>query len=213
MNTLFLDHDLLLAYVDGQLPAERVTAVEAALMYDAEAWETVRLLRLSSNAAMRAFAPVLEEPVPAHLIAATGTRPAASRSSRQLRWPLAMAASLVALAIGVAGGYVLRGVAGGYVPTSLPASVPTGDPLTGRFEAALTAILETGGEGASASYESPAEGRGRIVLGHGFVTGFGRSCREFHQDETRGSTHHQADGLACRAADHSWSVMMLPAAG
>lgn len=209
MNKLFLDHELLLAYVDGQLPAERVAAVETALMHDAEAWETVRLLRLSSDAAARAFAPVLEEPVPARLIAATGARPVSSRQSRQSRWPLALAASLVALAIGLGSGYAWRGAAGGYVPASLPAQ----DPLAARFEAALMTILETGSDGTAASYENPPDGRGRIVLGHAFVTGFGRSCREFHRDETRGSERSQADGLACRAADQSWTVMILPSAG
>ena len=64
-NRIFLDQDLLVAYVDRELPPDRLAAVEAALLHDAEAWEAVRLLRLSAKAAARAFALVIDEPVPA----------------------------------------------------------------------------------------------------------------------------------------------------
>ena len=207
MSDILLDHDLLVAYVDGELPAERITAVEAALIHDAEAWESVRLMRLSANAATRAFAPFLEEEVPQRLIAAAGASPARVLPPRRPRLPLALAASLAALAIGVGAGYVLRGSGSGYVPAGLP----TEDPLRARFEATLEGLLDKGSDGASATYESEPVGQGRIVLGHAFVTSAGRSCQEFHRDETRGAGHSEADGIACRAADQSWSVMILPA--
>ncbi len=208
MSDVILDQDLLVAYVDGELPVERVASVEAALMHDAQAWETVRLLRLSANAAARAFAPVLKEAIPQRLIAAAGVgsvrEPVRSRSL----WPLALAASLAALAIGLGGGYMLRGANSGYVPASLPAE----DPLQEKFEASLQGLLDRGGEGATVTYESQPTGQGRIVLGHALVTGSGRACLEFHRDETRGSSHSTADGLACQAADRSWGVMILPTA-
>ena len=207
MSDVFLDHDLLVAYVDGELPRERLAAVEAALMRDAEAWETVRLLRLSASAAARAFAPVLQEPIPARLIAAANPMRAGNRRAARY-WPMAVAASLTALAIGIGAGYELRGTQTGYIPASLPSA----DPLAGKFEAALQAILEKGNQGESLAYESPATGQGQVVLGRTFATGFGADCREFHRDETRGSEHRLADGIACRAADKSWSVMILPAA-
>ena len=112
------------------------------------------------------------------------------------------------LAIGIGGGYALRATNAGYVPASLPAE----DPLQERFEAALQGLLDKGKEGATVTYESQPTGQGRIVLGHALVTGSGRSCLEFHRDETRGSSHSAADGLACQAADQSWSVMILPSA-
>ena len=208
MSDVILDHDLLVAYVDGELPAARLAAVEAALIHDAEAWDTVRLLRLGANAAARAFAPVLEEAIPQRLLSAAGIRPVHSPVRNRSPWPLALAACLAALAIGIGGGYLLRGPLAGYVPASLPAD----DPLQGRFEAALQGLLDKGGDGASVTYESQPIGQGRIVLGHALVTGSGRSCLEFHRDETRGSGHSAADGLACKAADQSWSVMILPMA-
>jgi surface antigen len=208
MSDVILDHDLLVAYVDGELPGARVAAVEAVLMHDAEAWDTVRLLRLSANAASRAFAPVLDEAIPQRLIAAAGIGPVRASVRSRSPWPLALAACLAALAIGIAGGYALRGMNAGYVPASLPAE----DPLQERFEAALQGLLDKGSDGASVTYESQPTGQGRIVLGHVFVTGSGRSCLEFHRVETRGSSHSEADGLACKAADQSWSVMTLPTA-
>ena len=208
MSEVILNHDLLVAYVDGELPSARVAAVEAALMHDAEAWNTVRLLRLSANAAARAFAPVLDEAIPQRLIAAAGIGPVRASVRDRAPWPLALAAGLAALAIGIGGGYLLRGMNAGYVPASLPAE----DPLQERFEAALQGLLDKGSAGASVTYESQPTGQGRIMLGHAFVTGSGRSCLEFHRDETRGSSHSETDGLACKAADQSWSVMTLPTA-
>lgn len=208
MSDVILDQDLLVAYVDGELPAERMASVEAALMHDAQAWETVRLLRLSANAAVRAFAPVLKEAIPQRLIAAAGIGSARAPARSRSLWPLALAASLASLAIGLGGGYVLRGTNDGYVPASLPAE----DPLQERFEASLQGLLDKGSEGATVTYESQPAGQGRIVLGHALVTGSGRVCLEFHRDETRGSSRSVADGLACQAADRSWSVMILPTA-
>src|SRR5262249_12024517 len=148
-KTIFLDHDLLVAYVDGELPPERARAVDAALMQDAGAWETVRLLRLSAGAAARAFAPVMEEAIPARLVeAASSSATVVPLRPARRRWPLALSASLAALAIGLGAGYVLHGSRGGYVPASLPDA----DPLAGRFEATLLAALDRGSDGASFTY-------------------------------------------------------------
>lgn len=203
-KTISLDHELLVSYVDGELPRERVAGVEAALMHDAAAWETVRLLRLSAQAAASAFAAVMEEPVPARLIAAA-TAPGVIRRPTMRRWPTAIAASLAALAIGLGAGYFLHADNSGYVPASLPGS----DPLNSRFEAALASALNGGAEQAHVNYESQGM-KGEIVLGAGFTTSFGSPCRAFHRDESRTDGRHAADGVACQAGDKSWSVMILP---
>ncbi len=218
-KTVILDQDLLVAYVDGELPPERQAEVEAALVHDAQAWESVRLLRLSASAAARAFAPVLAEPVPARLLAAAGqgdanrTFTGLRSHSRRVGWFLPLAASLAALAIGIGAGYSLRGdgttAGGGYAP----AAVPAADSLAQRFESALLAALEKGSEGESFTYESQNVGEGKVELGRAFSTGFGSGCREFHREETRAGAHRQDNGLACRGADKSWSVMILPNAG
>jgi len=201
-KSISLDHELLVSYVDGELPRERVADVEAALMHDAAAWETVRLLRLSAQAAARAFEAVMEEPVPARLIAAAGV-PGIGRRAAMRRWPAAMAASLTALAIGLGTGYFLHADKSGYVPASLPGS----DPLTARFEGALASALNGGAD--RVTYESQGM-KGELVLGTGFTTSFGSPCRAFHREENRADGTHMADGIACQAADKSWSVMTLP---
>jgi len=200
-----LDHELLVSYVDGELPRERVADVETALMHDAAAWETVRLLRLSAQAAARAFASVMEEPVPERLVAAA-TAPSIARRRPVRRWPTAMAASLAALAIGLGAGYFLHVDRGSYVPASLPGS----DPLAARFEAALGSALNGGTQGVPVAYESQGM-KGELVLGAGFTTSFGTHCRAFHRQETSADGNRAADGIACQAADKSWSVMSLPA--
>ena len=52
---LNLDPELLVAYVDKELPPAQMAAVEAALMHNGAARETVRQLRLSAAAAAHAF--------------------------------------------------------------------------------------------------------------------------------------------------------------
>jgi anti-sigma factor RsiW len=218
-NRVFLDHDLLVAYVDRELPPDRLAAVEAALLHDADAWEAVRLLRLSAKAAARAFAPVIDEPIPARLRAAAGGKAesgkfGAPRPRMRAGWPMALGASLAALAVGLGAGYSLRGITGGTAGGAYtPASDATADPLAARFESALLAALEKGVDGQSVSYESKDVGQGRVELGRAFTTGFGSDCREFHREETRASALSRADGLACRGADKGWSVMILPTAG
>ena len=84
---LNLDQETLVAYVDKELPPAQAAAVEAALMQNAVARETVRQLRLSGAAAAHAFDAVLNEPVPDRLLLAAGLG-GAPRASRQPRWPM-----------------------------------------------------------------------------------------------------------------------------
>ena len=89
---LNLDQETLVAYVDKELPPAQAAAVEAALMQNAAARDTVRQLRLSAAAA-HAYDAALNEPVPDRLLltAGIGGGPAASRRSRWSRirrsWP------------------------------------------------------------------------------------------------------------------------------
>jgi anti-sigma factor RsiW len=143
MNDLLLnlDLELLVAYVDKELPPAQMAAVEAALMHNGGARETVRQLRLSAAAAAHAYDAALNE-LPDRLLLATGAgapppvpqmKPRRQIEPRppgmRLRRLLPLAATFAALAIGLAGGYELRalgvGVAGperaeGYAPAAAP---------------------------------------------------------------------------------------------
>ncbi len=227
--TLNLDPETLVAYVDKELTPEQAEAVEAALMHDAAARESVRLLRQSAAAAAHAFDGVLNQSLPGRLLLAAGVgaaeplaRPAlAGRRTGPVRrmagWALPLAASLAALALGLAGGYELRGTGdggNGYTQASAAAA----DPLADAFESTLLTALDHGRDGEGFAYAGDATGgkasdRGRIELGTQFTTGFGIDCREFRRTETRAGAESRSGGLACRGADRSWSVMLLPGTG
>lgn len=89
------------AYADGELePHERVE-VENRLAIDPEARALVEAIRREKQGLHQAYDAVLDEPIPPALLAAL--QPAAAPVRR---WPwLAVAASLVFLALGAAGGF------------------------------------------------------------------------------------------------------------
>ncbi|HKF64076.1 MAG TPA: hypothetical protein VKB42_22065 [Dongiaceae bacterium] len=209
---LNLDQETLVAYVDKELPPAQAAAVEAALMQNAVARETVRQLRLSGAAAAHAFDGVLNEPVPDRLLLAAGVG-GVPPASRRPRWPmrrlLPLAASLAALAIGLVGGYELRLIQADQVEGYVPAAAVV-DPLNTAYESTLMPALDSGAEGQAFAYTGTAEDHGSIKLGRRFTTGFGAECREFARHETRGSSTQENAGIACRGADQSWNVMLLP---
>lgn len=87
------------AYVDGQLPAARVAAVEAWLAEHPDAQARTQAWR-GQNAALRTlFDPVLDEPLPAPLTAPLAHRPTG----------LALAATVAAVAVGGVLGFALHG--------------------------------------------------------------------------------------------------------
>jgi surface antigen len=217
---LNLDQETLVAYVDKELPPTQAAAVEAALMQNAAARETVRQLRLSAAAVAHAYDAVLNEPVPDRLLLAAGAGAAASPPRRRpwatRRGLLPLAAALAALAVGLAAGYGLRLMQAEQVQGYVPAAAVV-DPLTTAYESALLPALDEGAEGQAFTYAGPHAGaaadHGIIRLGRRFTAGFGAECREFLRQETRGGDTQENAGLACRGPDRSWSVMLLPAKG
>jgi hypothetical protein len=210
-NPISIDRETLVAYVDNELPPERAAEVEKALAKDPGAQEIVRLMRLGGTAAAHAFDQALQEPPPAHLLVALHGRGGMQASSRMdrapgLRWQLALAACLATLAIGFAGGLLERGVDKGYAP----AAAKNGDALSANFDSALFVALSNGVSGRSYDYGSDATGRGQLVLGRQFVSGFGSDCHEFDRLETRGSVQSHDGGIACQSASGGWTVMIVP---
>lgn len=193
--------EVLMAYVDGELDAPTRAAIDTALEdgADAELMQRVHEQRALREQISLAFDPVLDEPMPLRLLAATraaaGTAPPsnvvdlhAGRGRQRWRWPEwgAMAASL---AIGVVAGALLLRDSG------LPTSPVVAD--AGRLVAAgdLAAALNT-------RVAAEVRGGDAVLLGVSFVAGSGEYCRSF------ALRHDGAAGLACRRGD-AWQVDLL----
>lgn len=117
----------LMAYADGQLPAERVPAVEAALVADPELAQRVASLRAQSAALHEALDPWLAEPIPSRLLAAAKL-PEAGSVWQAWRPFVALAATLV---LGLVVGWYGRDVL----------LERSGVPITFARQVALTHVL------------------------------------------------------------------------
>ncbi len=114
--------DRLHAYVDGWLGPEERTRVEAHLAQHPEDAAAAHAYRLQNSALRAAFAPVLDEPLPPGLEAAVMASAAmadAGRTKATARFRLgwAVAASVMLLLAGGAGGWLLHGWRGEAVET------------------------------------------------------------------------------------------------
>jgi anti-sigma-K factor RskA len=209
-NRTIISEETLLALADGDLQGEEAAAIEAAVSQDPALRDALRRLRLSSAGIAQAFDQTLDEPVPERLLAAAraagSQKSPRARHSRATPWVWGLAASLAAFAIGLGSSYLLFSASGGYIPA---AEVPS-DPLAARFEVTLQSALDNGTEGQIFPYASPDIGQGKIKLGRAFAMASDSECREFWRQETRGSAQLSDHGIACRGANGSWSMMVLP---
>jgi anti-sigma factor RsiW len=115
MNPLPITDTDVSAYVDGQLPAARLSSFEEALATDVALAARVTQLRQHNAMLHDAFDPWLAEPLPERLIAAASAPegPAASAtasklSSRVPRWMLPAAAAAATLVVGIGIGWFGR---------------------------------------------------------------------------------------------------------
>jgi len=212
-SPLKLDQETLVAYVDKELPADEAAAVEAALVHDSAARESVRLMRMSAAAAAHAFDRVLMDRPPERLLQAASAQAVPFRRPQPARprYQLPMAAAIAALAVGLAAGYALRGGPLDHNPGYAQAAGTPADPLAEAFDSSLLPVLEAGTAGQVVDYAGAGADRGRIELGGRIATGSGTLCREFSRTETRAGVASRARGIACRSGQGNWSVMLLPA--
>lgn len=90
------------AYLDGELGPEATAAVERHLALESEDARRIADYRAIGEALHALYDPVMAEPVPARLAAATERRRSAA-----LDWTMRIAAALVLLVVGGAGGWML----------------------------------------------------------------------------------------------------------
>jgi anti-sigma factor RsiW len=91
------------AYVDGELGPEAQAALERHLAGDAEDARRIGDYRAIGEGLHALYDPVLSEPVPARLVAAVDRQ-----RPRPLVWAMRMAAALLLMVAGAAGGWLLR---------------------------------------------------------------------------------------------------------
>jgi hypothetical protein len=212
-NRTIISEETLLALADGDLQGEEAALIEAAISQDPALRDALRRLRLSSSGVAQAFDGKLDEAVPDRLLAAarghSTEKRQPARRPRIAPWAWGLAASLAAFAIGLGSSDLLFPAAPGYIPAAESPS----DALAARFEVTLRSALDDGKDDQTFVYASPDVGEGSIRLGSRFTMASGSPCREFWRQETRGSAQRSDHGIACRGANGSWSVMVLPGAG
>lgn len=196
--------ELVLAYVDGELDAVDAARVEQAMRDDVETESAVASARALRDRLRMAYAPVLDEPVPARLLAAASAgaespardsdnvvplRPSSAptatpgRAWRLPHW-VALAASLL---VGVLMAPLLS-------PKRSPAMLDSsGGALVAAGELARTLGTRVAADRA----------QGVVAVGLSFRDADGRYCRTF----TLGGDAAIA-GLACRD-DRAWQVVAL----
>lgn len=213
-----LDETTLVAYVDGELDAETAREVEMALARDPGARQTVKALSASAAMVRAAFNDPLHEEVPSRLMAYL-TRPEKPElgepggyarppdHGRVSRYVLALAASLLALMVGLGGGYVLFGSTD---PYRLEVAGGEGAPGDDRIGGVIYRALEAEASGQEFAWRDAARGRsGTVVAMKGFKTSTGQTCREFRSSIDQGADAKTRYGLGCRNTDGSWETLWL----
>lgn len=200
--------EILMSFADGELDAETSAAIEQAMETDDELVARVALFMETRAAAQAALKPLLDEPVPGHLVAAVermvkekqaqaSESPAANvvplrQAGPRLaitRWTLPLAASVAAV-IGGIGGYLLA-LPGTAEQSSLHVA-GINSPALGEALATVVSGQETELSDSSQRFRAIATFRDTT----------GALCREFEVDSPDRST---VISVACRSAD-AWQV-------
>lgn len=179
------------AYVDGELGPVRRAKVDNAAAADPNLAAEIERRRRLREAMQAAFDPVLEEPLPPHMLAtiARGPRPAEPEPKRRRTWLPAGAALAAGLAL-----WVFAAVGFNTLASHEPISA---GPSGLRAEGALARALDRRPAGETG-------GEAEIVLS--FAQADGTACRAFALPA------RALSGLACRA-DGRWRIEALATTG
>jgi surface antigen len=211
------DHELLMAYVDGELDEPGRREVEARLAADPEAAALVATLRRSRDALAATMTDAVraapDDAVRHNVEAAFAA--AEQRGDRRLwvrRIGPAVAAAAASLAVGLFGGYqfALQGPA---AARSAAAALVREDRQMMRQ--ALHTALESKVSGTSLSWRNPDSGSaGTVTPVRTFKSTKGQWCREYKAAARYAGWREDFSGIACRGADARWrTVLRAPRSG
>ena len=85
---MILTDETLIAYVDRELDAESVAAIETAAARDPQLAERIERHRALRNTVHAAYAPVLDEPMPKRLLDLASGVPPAPRCIGRTPWTI-----------------------------------------------------------------------------------------------------------------------------
>lgn len=217
MSTI-ISEETLVAYVDGQLDLQEMVRVDEALAGDAAARATVRGLREGAALLRAAFNEPLREPVPSRVLesidrvmaetaAAPADAPAPHRAASFGPWPMAIAASIAAIAIGLGGVNFLANQRVGQEIAALRATAQ-GDQMA--RERAVSQALEKLVSGESVTWENPDSGHsGDITPVRTFKSRSGQWCREYAAIESLGDAQELQRAIACREGEGLWRTRLV----
>ena len=211
-----IDPERLVAYIDGEVDTEESQRLEAAITAQPALVATVELLRADAATIRAAYqAPLREEP-PQRLIAVfDGTTDGSSGgvplAATLFRHPFAsaIAASIVALVVGLSGAYYFaeRGVDREIARLE---AIRAADQE--MLEAAVALALERHVSGTPVEWHNPDSGsRGAVEPVRTFKISTGQWCREYlHKVEFQGwqQRREMRRAIACRETDGRWRTRL-----
>jgi hypothetical protein len=175
--------ETLMAFADGTLPDAEAERIAAALDADPALAERVALLADGRRIAARAFRDVLDEPVPARLLAAATPAEAPANDNRRRGWRVAAMAAAAGLLLGA------------FLGTQLPGGAPED---AGLLPARVAAALDgPGGGGVTIAGTHLAEGGvycRHFAMPDGTGTMQGLACRDPEGWRLRVAVARNAEG-------------------
>ena len=211
-----LSDEILIAYVDGELPPDQVRDVEAQVAADADLAATVESLRAGSSVLRAAFNEPLRAPVPDHLSKLFEAEPAPGPTAQSSAWrwlggPLAapLAASVMALAVGLGGAFVF---AEWQVERKIARLEAIRAADRQMLAAAVSLALETHVSGKPATWKNPDSGSyGTVEPVRTFRAASGQWCREYIQTADLTTDSFQSErrrAIACRDPNGQWQTRL-----
>lgn len=203
-----LDEATLVAYVDGELDPATAREIEKAIAEDEQAQALLEGLVASSGLVKSAFAAQLSEPVPERLVDAVRDAPGAGAQSGGATTPWwgrgisAVAASIILVAIGFGGGFVVFGERD---PVSWDSR---GRALAERMiegRKLFNGALENEISGTSVEWQDASTGQSVTVTPvKTYRRKEGGFCREYRIERNVPDGREIERGIACRTNDGRW---------
>jgi len=204
------DIDQLVAYADGEIDAQQAREIEKRLIQDPAAQALVGDLREGAALLRAAFSEPLHEALPSRLHE-TIDREIAARRARDGKpagrngWlPLALAASVAALVVGLSASYFLTDR---QLELAL-VRLETMERLDRQhLEAAINRSLEMNVSGVALDWQNPDTGsRGLVTPIRTFKSKAGQWCREYEATLAAERGERVRRAIACRTPEGLWAT-------